>query len=309
MTVVRARRRRAPWEADAVDRDAVTLAPALARVLALQRGAGNRATAHLLHPERPTLARALRGKKGVVSGANGHKLTEGEARELLAAIARGDHAPLMNLENRPLINEVDKNAWKDDDMVMGVDHQEWGLIREFAGECHLIVGGPGGVQWAPYLTEGEPIAHSHPWQPGKKRSTRTEAQSIDDLLAGNSTDENDTLGKKRMTLARTMVFPTISDFVFPAEQGQTSHTVFTPYVFDDDNRVRDPQEGDGAGRRLIWELSEIQLRTTTVRGRLTATAGNDVVWSVVVEADKNNLHGTDYTRVVDTPAKGCCILF
>ena len=264
-----------------------TQATPIAHVLALQRTLGNRATSGLLLSRRPPealLQRVLRGREDIVSGRNNHQLTEAEGRQLLEEFARNDPRSVGALVNAPFGMAPNQNTRGD----WMLDDQEWGLIREDAtGEMHLIEGGKHGVNFDAYRNESTPLAHSHPFQYGKRSITMG---SIDfaTLLT-----QQDQAAKQ----ARTMVLPSISDFVYPAERQQQLHTVYTPYVVDaNTGDVRNPTPQDAGAPRLIWRLSQIVLDQANhrVEGRLTALSGGHAVWSRRVRADSNNRRGTDY---------------
>ncbi|HEY2651193.1 MAG TPA: hypothetical protein VGI50_04675 [Solirubrobacteraceae bacterium] len=222
-----------------------------------------------------------------MSGRNNRRLTDAEGRQLLEEFARNDPSSVGNLVDAPFGMAPNQNTHR----TWMLDDQEWGLIREnVSGEVHLIEGGTHGVAWGPYVNEGTPLAHSHPWQFGKRRIV---AGAID--FAGLLTGQD--LESKH---ARTMVLPTISDFVFPAEQGQATHTVYTPYVIDaNTGNVRDPTPHDAGTPRLRWRLTQITLNQVNHRitGRLTAWSGGNQVWTRRVQADSNNRHGTVYTII------------
>jgi hypothetical protein len=169
-----------------------------------------------------------------------------------------------------------------------LDDQEWGLIREnTTGEIHLIEGGKHGVNFHAFRNESTPIAHSHPFQYGKRSITMG---TIDFATLITQQDQN-------AKQARTMVLPSISDFVYPAERGEQLHTVYTPYVVDAvTGQVRNPTPQDAGAPRLVWRLSQIVLdqANQVVEGRLTALSGGHQAWSRRVRANSNNRHGTDY---------------
>ena len=257
------------------------------RVLALQRTLGNRATSEILgRSAGVVLQRALRGKLGVASARNG-QLDEQRGRQILEEFSRNDPSSFPLLSGRgfsavdPAVNPY--NAWM-------LDQQEWGLIREVStGEVHLIKGDRYGVDWGDYLNEGVPIAHSHPWS---TRRSIERPMRIEELLTNYD--------------AGLKVLPTISDFVFPARQKQTTHTVYTPYVIDaDSGYVRNPERGDANTpgdantRRLVWQLTEIHLDepNSLVTGRLTATSAGTQVWTRMVKASTTDLHKADYTDI------------
>jgi hypothetical protein len=231
------------------------------------------------------LQRQLRGEDEILSGRQNRKLTDDEGRQLLEEFARNDPRSIGTLVDAPFgmaPNQNTRGEWM-------LDDQEWGLIRENAtGEVHLIEGGKYGVAWGDHLKVGTPLAHSHPWKYGM-RSITAGAIDFASLLT-----HQDATSKQ----ARTMVLPTISDFVLPAEQGQMTHTVFTPYVIDaNTGHVRNPTAQDAGAARLRWNLTEIVLDKTNQRvfGRLSAWSGNNRVWTRRIYADSNNRHGTDYT--------------
>ena len=263
------------------------IAGAAVRALALQRTLGNRATSEILGSWRSAgvlLQRALRGKRGVASARNG-QLDEQRGRQILEEFSRNDPSSFPLLSGRgfgdvdPAENPYD--AWM-------LDQQEWGLIRETSNsEVHLIKGDRYGVDWGEYLNEGVPVAHSHPWS---TRRSIERPMGIEDLLTNYD--------------AGLKVLPTISDFVFPARQQQTTHTVYTPYVIDaNSGNVRNPERGDANTpgdantRRLVWQLTEIQLdeRNSLVTGRLTATSAGAQVWTRMVRASTTELRKADYT--------------
>ena len=151
--------------------DAVAGVPA--RVLALQRTLGNRATSQLLrswHSGGRLLQRQLRDMPGVVSGWQIAPLDEQTGRKILGEFSRNDPISVPMLVNVPA--EVTDEGMPGD--KWGLDDQEWGLIRENGtGEVHLIKGGEHGVKWGPYVAHGTPLAHSHPWQAGGRSSRLT----------------------------------------------------------------------------------------------------------------------------------------
>jgi hypothetical protein len=269
------------------------LGPA-AHVLSLQRALGNRATAQLV---RSWVQRALRGQPGIVSAAGNGRLDVVTGPRILEEFARNDPRSVPNLVGVPpavIPSGLPGDRWM-------LDDQEWGLIAEKAtGEVHLISGQGGQVTWGPYLDEGTPLAHSHPWRKGEKRQMAVVGpHSITALLP----DQAGGAVTQQLTAARNIIVPTVSDFVLPATLGQREHTVFTPYEVDAQGNVRNPR---GAGvQRLVWELSEIQLDRSSadksehrVTGRLTAKRGNAPFWTRVVQApaanDTETLKSTRY---------------
>jgi len=270
-----------------------------AHVLSLQRALGNRATSQLVRAAGGLVQRALRGRPGVVSLANG-MLDVVTGPQILEEFARNDHRSVPSLVGVPpdvMSSGLPGDSWT-------LDQQEWGLIAERrTGEVHLISGQGGQVTWGPYLDEGTPLAHSHPWRKREKDyMDRIGPHSIAALLpdqgGGNVTQAS--------ALAKSIIVPTISDFVLPATQGQREHTVFTPYEVDGQGNVSNPQ--GGGGQRLVWELSEIQLDRSSldksehrVTGRLTARRGNAPFWTRVVQApardDNEVLKSTSYTVI------------
>ena len=93
-----------------------------------------------------------------------------------------------------------------------------------------------------------------------------------------------------------MMLPSVSDFVYPLERGQTTHTVFTPYVIDERGVVRDPDPRDAQAPRLVWQLSEISVdQANQMTARLTAQRGNNPIVTCRVKADAKDRHGTEYT--------------
>jgi hypothetical protein len=279
-----------------------------AQVLSLQRTIGNRATTQLLrswHPAGGVLQRALRGRTGVVSARPPGHLNVVTGSQILEQFSRNDQASLGNL--------VGNLPYRPDPL----DAQEWGLISEKAtGEVHLILGVGGQVNWDPYLDEGTPLAHSHPFRPKEEKPMgRIGSISIGDLVPdpapagvqpGGPLTPAQELAPQARRIAGNIILPTVSDFVAPAEQGQRDHTVFTPYEVDAQGNVSNPQ---GAGvPRLVWEITEILLDRTSpdksqhrVRGRLTAKAGGTPFWTRIVQApatrDVEDLRGTWYSVI------------
>ncbi len=262
--------------------------------MALQRTIGNGATTELLRARQPAsglLQRELRGKEGVVSGKRSAPLDEQRGRQILEEFSRNDPTSMLN----HTVYGLGLGGMQPGSNIYGVwrlEAQEWGLIRENAtGEVHLIRGEPTGVEWGPYINEGVPIAHSHPWHPWRAIG---QPRGIGALFTNRE--------------AGPKVLPTISDFVFPARRGQREHTVYTPYVIDAaSGDVRNPGPGDTD--RLVWKLSDIQLNERGpdqdhwVSGTLSATSGGTQVWTRHVWAPlwvrrgaqlEDNSHGVDY---------------
>ena len=279
---------------DRPQRSADAVAGPAARVLALQRTLGNRATSELLrarHSASGLLQRALRSQTNVVSARNG-KLNEQRGREILEEFARNNRSSVPDL-----VGPVPGGP---------LNLQEWGLIRENThdgtddGEVHLIFGKGGSVDWGPYLAEGRPLAHSHPWRPEEKKPMErigsiSVADLVPDLREGKAQEgkppADDSLATQRAGIAGKIILPTVSDFVFPATRGMTKHTVFTPYAVDGTGVVSRPPQGDPTGPRLVWELTEILLDRSSddksehrVTGRLTAKRGTTEIWTRRVQA-------------------------
>jgi len=191
------------------------------RLMQLHRSAGNRAVQRMvtsrLGTGTPLIQRVIPDhikKDDDVFYRDGMK--EAEGRSIIERITKQDPKVLLGLKGDSFMLDY-YNSSPDN-----IFAQEWGLgldRTDPSGEVVLIAGGKNGVNWAPYLKDLIPLAHSHPFR--KDRKIKNDLVLFDDI--------NGVSGTQNIT-ERLRILPSTGDVEFCAYRGVSNHTVYTPYA-------------------------------------------------------------------------------
>ena len=215
--------------------------------------AGNRAVARALQ-RRPTaiVQRVLRGTPDVRSGANGVRLTEQQAHQILQRLAAGDATALALLDPMPgaapdPLTAFIANVGQPVNADPYAQGREYGIIVENGtNEAHIVVGTSGSVQWAGLLNQGRAVAHVHPLvealpqRPGRNKYVPPLAAE----WGRRWITPDQGLGHRFADIIRTpgayvQFLPTIGDITFCADHRIADHIVYTPYAYHN-NLLVDP---------------------------------------------------------------------
>lgn len=192
-----------------------------ARLMQLQRTVGNRAVQRMVASRLGTgsllIQRVIPDKikqDDDIFYRDG--MNEAKGRSIIERITQQDATALQDLQGDSLMLDYYNSSPEN------IFAQEWGLGLDRTdpnGEVVLIAGGKNGVNWAPYLKDLIPLAHSHPFR--KDRKIKNDLVLFDDI--------NGVSGTQNIS-ERLRILPSTGDVEFCAYQGIASHTVYTPYA-------------------------------------------------------------------------------